>query len=287
MNTTLDLPLPSLSKGRFASLGLWTDDALEEATGVRIAFAERTGGKSTGPYASLNLAYGSDDEAAVDANRALLLEALGLSPQAVVSPRQVHGMDVVEVASTQGPAYVEAMAKAAAGADAVAVDVVGVAALLCFADCVPLIMVAPTGRFVVAHAGWRGAVAGIASLALKALTDGSSSGSGQVQVAPDEVNIYVGPYIHSECFEVGEEVEALFRDTFGDGCITGNHHVDLGEALRIDLVRAGASRGRIVEVGACTLCDQEAFFSYRGSSGVCGRHGAFAMRAATKAQELS
>ena len=55
METTLELPLPHLTKGRFASLEVITDEALFECTGVRIAFTERAGGASEGPFASLNL----------------------------------------------------------------------------------------------------------------------------------------------------------------------------------------------------------------------------------------
>ena len=50
-----------------------------------------------------------------------------------------------------------------------AVDVPGVTALLCFADCTPVIVASPTGAFAVAHAGWRGVLAGIPAKAVSAV----------------------------------------------------------------------------------------------------------------------
>ena len=60
-----------------------TDDALYAATGVRIAFTQRTGGVSEPPFDSFNLGgHVGDDPACVSRNRDILLEGIG-APDAV------------------------------------------------------------------------------------------------------------------------------------------------------------------------------------------------------------
>ena len=83
MVATEQLPIPQMTARRFGArcLPALTDEALYERTGVRIAFTGREGGVSLAPYASLNLGnHVGDEPEAVERNRALLLEHLGISP---------------------------------------------------------------------------------------------------------------------------------------------------------------------------------------------------------------
>lgn len=272
------LPAPRLAKRTIDNIPLFTDDALFDASSVRICFTGRAGGKSEGAYASLNLGtHVNDDSVVVRENRALLLRALGAEGAPLIVPNQVHGTDIVDVEGADGDAFERARALAARGADALCVPVRGVAALLCFADCVPVIIVSPTGNFVVAHAGWRGAVGRIASKSVRHLAriDGATTGCAS---SPSQFNAYIGPHIHRECFEVGEEVSSRFAEEFGAGCVPDQRHVDLEAALRADLSSAGMDESRIASAGVCTKCAPDEFFSYRASGGVCGRHGALAFR---------
>lgn len=94
------LPAPHLTARRFGArrLLLLTDEALFECAGVRIAFTGREGGKSSGPYSSLNLgSHVDDDPAAVEANRAILLDALGAGDTRLIVPNQVHGDTIVRI----------------------------------------------------------------------------------------------------------------------------------------------------------------------------------------------
>lgn len=278
METASGLDAPLLSRGRFLREGpendaIWayTDERLFRATGVRIAFTERTGGVSQGPYASLNLGgHVEDAPGNVAANRGLLMECMGAAACELIVPKQVHGSHVVCVGDAgQVPA---ARAEAEEGADALVVSARDVAALLCFADCTPVIMAAPGGAFAVAHAGWRGVYAHIVPRALDALCKASGA-------RPDDCNVYLGPYIHAECFEVSADLARTFVAEFGQTCAPDGRHVDMGQALRIDLARSGADLNRVAQVDACTMCDNDRFFSYRAAGGNCGRHGAFAVRA--------
>ena len=270
---TPDLPLPRLVEGRFCNLTAYTDENLFDACGVRIAFSCRGGGASAGVYDSLNLgSHVHDDASCVARNRELLMSALGAENARMVCPNQVHGADVAICETVDD--FDDACEFAAEGADAVAVSCDNVAALLCFADCMPVVLVAPGGAFAVVHCGWRGVVGGAwqhAALTLKEI-------SGQ---EIERFNAYIGPYIHACHFEVGPEVVQQFSEQFGEECIVDANHVDMGCAMRAGLEALGVNPQRIADIDVCTVCDDgERFYSYRASGGVCGRHGAFAVKLA-------
>ncbi len=281
------LPLPRLERRELgSSLVVLADDGLDRAVGLSIAFTERAGGASQGPFAGLNLgAHVGDDPDAVTANRRALIGAFGAGEAAVVMPNQVHGTRSVLVASSSEEALAQAKAEAAEGADAVLSTAPGVGALLCFADCVPVIVASPTGAFAVIHGGWRGVVAGIAPMAARQLAEAEAAQGGAFSDAEEALahyNAYVGPYIHGECFAVGEDVAARFVERFGAGCLPQEGHVDLGAALAQDLEGIGMRLERIADAGACTACAPDRFYSYRASGGTTGRHGAFAFRRARR-----
>lgn len=281
------LPLPRLERRELgSSLVVLADDGLDRAVGLSIAFTERAGGASQGPFAGLNLgAHVGDDPDAVTANRRALIGAFGAGEAAVVMPNQVHGTRSVLVASSSEEALAQAKAEAAEGADAVLSTAPGVGALLCFADCVPVIVASPTGAFAVIHGGWRGVVAGIAPMAARQLAKAEAAQGGAFSDAEEALahyNAYVGPYIHEECFAVGEDVAARFVERFGAGCLPQEGHVDLGASLAQDLEGIGMRPERIADAGACTACAPDRFYSYRASGGTTGRHGAFAFRRARR-----
>ena len=279
MGTPLELPLPSLSTGRFGPVVALTDGPLFESRRVRVAFTERGGGVSTGPYASLNLGGEvGDDPEAVRENRLRLAEAFGAQGLPCVVPRQVHGDMVLVLGPPQEKGLEAFCALAQEGADALVVEGTGHGALLCFADCVPLIGVSPSGRFTVVHAGWRGVKNGVAVKALQALV-ACDAEAGQ-PYGPSELNVYIGPHIRRECFEAGPEVCRDFQEAFGDDCLAGPGHIDLARALTTALAAFGADPRRIVDACRCTVCDNGSFFSYRAQGGVCGRQGAYAIRLA-------
>ena len=73
------------------------------------------------------------------------------------------------------------------------------AALLCYADCVPVIIVSPTGRFAVVHAGWRGVDNLISVKAVRSMAYADEALLGAD--AASTYNVYIGPHIGPECFE--------------------------------------------------------------------------------------
>ena len=283
--TTLVLPDPELTKGRFASISAYTDEALYAATGVRIAFTTRDGGVSEGPYASLNLgSHVNDDLASVEENRRRVQQAFSCESVPLIVPNQVHGDEVLELGASDELAVPLSSAEAQRlalqareGADGLVVNAPNAAALLCYADCVPVIIVSPTGRFAVVHAGWRGVdnLISVKAVRTMALADEPLLGAD----AASDYSVYIGPHIGPECFETGADVHARFVSQFGRACAFDRTHIDLAEGLRIQLEKAGVDRARICDLAKCTVCENGEFFSYRGQGGTCGRHGAFAVRA--------
>lgn len=276
------LPAPTLDARPCGArrISMLTDDALFQACGVRIAFTGRDGGASQGPFTSLNLgAHVQDNLDHVMENRRLAMQALDGEGVPVVVPNQVHGTEIVCIDSCDAASVVAAQQRAQAAADALVVTAPDVAAMLCFADCAPVIAVSPTGRFAVAHAGWRGVVGGIAASCVERLAheDGAKTPDQQLEFAAG-YNIYIGPHIHDCCFEVGAEVEQRFAELFGPVCVRPSRHVSMLDALRVQLAAVGVDLARICDAGICTQCHPQQYFSYRASGGTCGRHGAIAFR---------
>lgn len=280
---TLEIPAPRLTEGRFASITAYTDQALFEVCGVRIVFTERMGGVSDVPYDSLNLgSHVGDKWDSVKKNRQTLLDCLGCGEASMLVPSQVHGKTVLTIDSPEAAASWLARAEAdpkVKECDAITVECAGVAAQLNFADCVPVIIVAPNGDFSVVHAGWRGVENLISVEALEGLAkDVALKCSMPVADAIASSNVYIGPHIMGECFEISAEIHDRFVRAFGSECDVDPRHIELSAALKTQLVRAGVTEERIASLGMCTVCNNDKFFSYRGQGGVCGRHGAFAIR---------
>ncbi len=273
--TTLALPVPELTKGRFASLDAYTDEMLFLATGVRIAFTTRQGGFSQGCYGSLNLGHHVEDDLdTVLRNRRIVQGSFGCAEAPLIVPNQVHGSNLVSVRSIGETERAQQLA--GEGADGVLVEAPGVATMLCFADCVPVIMVSATGRFAVVHAGWRGVDNLISVKTAQALVQADARELGKGFIS--QLNVYIGPHIGPECFETGEDVHSRFRRQFGEACVFDPTHIDLAAALRVQLQGIGIGADSICDLGKCTVCCNDEFFSYRAQGGVCGRHGAFAYR---------
>ena len=268
--------MPALERYRCGEVTLLSDASV--AGGVTFAFTERGGGVSEPPFSSLNLGDAcGDDPARVAENRRRALRAIGAGALEgrLVNPRQVHGDEVVVVAAGDDESVRAARDAARAGADAVVCTAPDVPVLLCFADCVPVVL-ACEGGFAVVHSGWRGTIARIAAKALRALCD-------QTGRAPSEVSAYVGPHVLARDYEVSPELAARFSAEFGPGVVAGERNLDLSTALAATLRDAGVPEGRVAWCGDSTASCTGRFFSYRAEVGACGRHGALAVLGGSRA----
>jgi YfiH family protein len=246
-----------------------------ESDGFLFAFTERTGGVSTGPFASLNLGLRTGEEpAAALANRRQLCEVLGIPSFACV--RQVHGARIARVGPKRAGAGFEDPADAVADADAMITSSRGIAMAVLTADCVPIAIADPaTGRFAVVHAGWRGIAAGMLTAAVAAVRGANLHAA----VRGGELHSAVGPAVGVDHYEVGEDVAFAVSAASPDGAVTkktgGRLLLDLpGTAVRI-LKAAGVSK--IDRAEECTACLPERFYSYR-RDGETGRQALVGMR---------
>ena len=245
----------------------------DRPSGVTLAFTERAGGISTGAWSSLNLGSAcGDDPAHVAENRRRVLEVMGFAGGLgrLVVPRQVHGDHVVCVTAGDDASVARAREEAAAGADAIVCTVPDVAAMLCFADCVPVVLTAP-GGYAVVHSGWKGTLRRIAATALAALC-------AQAGAAPQDARAYIGPHIMGEDYEVSAELLDRFVGEFGPCARASERHLDLGACVRAALADAGLPRAAVEDAGISTPRATDRFYSYRAERGACGRHAAVAFR---------
>lgn len=228
---------------------------LARLPGIAHGFFNRHGGVSRGIYASLNCGAGSkDDPAAVRENRARVAASLGATN--LLSAFQVHGTTALVIEKAWPPGT-------RPQADAMVTARPGLALGVLTADCAPVLLAEPhAGVVAAAHAGWRGALAGIVEATLDAM-EGLGANRKRILGA-------VGPCIGQGAYEVGAEFEAQFhrQDPASARFFTRTHE---GSRPRFDLPGYVAERLRragVEDAGgleACTYAQGEDFFSYRGS----------------------
>src|SRR5580765_258135 len=225
-----------------SALPIWRPLA-SSATHV-LAFTTRRGGVSHAPFDTLNLGRSTDDlPDAVAENRRRVLRSLELDPERLATAGQVHGARVVEVTA---PGHAPAC-------DALLTRVPGLVLAVTTADCMPILILAP-GAVAAVHSGWRGTADGMPLAALAAVRAASR--------APDEVAVHIGPCIRSCCYEVGSEVADRFpvptRQASGE-----RWKLDLALAARLQFSAAGLPDTAIHDLGECTACRRELYFSHR------------------------
>jgi len=237
----VELPAPFEPVGEHVEIAL---------PGGRALFTTRRGGVSQGAYASLNLGRWTDDDPeAVEQNRERVAHTIGLSLDAVVQGRQVHGSHVERNIQAGGQPQ-EADGQATTRED--------VALLVLTADCLPIALIG-NNAVAMLHAGWRGLAEGIVAEGLAALHE----------LGATEIAAAIGPGAGGCCYEVGAEVARAFERPAG--------RLDLKAIAREELHAAGVHE--VHDADLCTLCsDPQLFFSHRRDGGVTGRQAGIAWR---------
>ena len=206
-----------------------------------VYFLTRLGGVSQPPYDELNVSIKVGDEPeTVGENIGIIRRAMGERPSAWV--RQVAGDSIVEVSE----------GGFAGEADALLTSEPDLCLNVAVADCVPVALVGDD-EVAMAHSGWRGTLSGISGKTARRMTG--------------RVRAYIGPCIRPCCYEVSQELAEDFAQEFGPGVVSGRQ-LSLPDAIREDLGRAGAE---VVDLGLCTGCRPDLFFSHRKQKPVTGR----------------
>jgi YfiH family protein len=222
---------------------------------IRHAFFTRAGGVSTGIYESLNGGIGSkDDPANVRENRTRMATALGVAPTHLVSCYQIHSPDVI-VAET--PWTRENSPRA----DAIVTRVPGLAIGVGTADCGPILFADGEARVIgAAHAGWKGALTGVAEATIAAME--------KLGAKRSRIRAAIGPLIRQPNYEVGPEFVQRFvteDDSYGrffvNAARIGHAMFDLPGFIKFRLERTEIAS--VEDLGLCTYADPARFFSYR------------------------
>jgi len=278
-------------------------DSLSKMPWLVHGFSTRTGGfsKYYGGHA-LNLGFTShDSKAAVERNRRAFVSAVtqevsrqfGSSASTkwrMVNLRQIHS-DLIHRIS-EIPKNKD---NAPLAGDGMLTNVPGILLAVLTADCLPVILVDAKRRAVgVFHAGWRGTVKRIVE-----------KGVGEMHrwfgTDPSDLKAAIGPGIRGCCYQVGPEVRSAFEAQFSYGSslfretkernevheryplfflttrapghseLPKKIFLDLAKANRRQLIDAGVPAKNISDIGLCTFCKKEMFFSHRAEKGVTGR----------------
>ena len=237
---------PTVLRPTPAGLALLTWPVLD-ACGADAAVTARSGGVSSGPYATLNLSLSvGDDPGRVLENRRRLAVGFGASLEDFVFARQVHGAGVRVVGATDRGSGALGFDDAIADVDALVTRTPGVVLAILTADCVPIVLHDPVaGVLACVHAGWRGTVAGVSAAALAAMQVLGSR--------PADVIAGIGPAIAAARYQVGPDVHQAVTRAFGPPAASflrpdahpGRWLLDLWAANRHALAEAGVPAARI------------------------------------------
>ena len=253
---------------------------------------------------TLNLGFTADDSrTGVEANRKAFISAVACDAVAhdverrasrptkhqswpLVSLRQIHS-DIIHCVSE--------LPRDPLAGDGLITGTPGILLSVLTADCLPVILVDTKHRAVgVFHAGWRGTIQRI-------VEKGVGEMRRQFDSRPADLKAAIGPGIRGCCYQVGQEVrdkfdsqfryaKELFRETKetneiherypllfltsrapGHSELPKQIFLDLAEANRWQLVAAGVPTRNISDVGLCTSCHLDRFFSHRAERGKTGR----------------
>jgi YfiH family protein len=236
--------------------------------GLLHGFMGRRGGKSVGLYAGLNASYRvGDDAKIVSQNVCDMKQVVGIHDGRIITMKQVHGDHIIEVKDRN--------IKEAGEADGILTREQDAFLGVLTADCVPVLLADPEKKIAaVVHAGWRGSLAGIAAKMVHFL-------SAEHGIPPEGVETALGPSIGACCYEVKEDVSRPLIDRWGKvarGSIEnreGKTFLDLRRLNRLILEQAGVPSKQIFDIGPCTSCAAEDFFSYRRERKETGRQISF------------
>ncbi|MCH8466473.1 MAG: peptidoglycan editing factor PgeF [Roseinatronobacter sp.] len=236
------------------TLEILTSDSLCD---FRHGFFTRCGGASSGIFAGLNCGPGSSDQSdSVRLNRMRVAEAMQVPAAALVTVHQIHSPDVL----TLNTPLADGVPKPKA--DAIVTATPGLALAILTADCQPVLFADPdAGVIGAAHAGWRGALAGVLENTVDAME----------ALGAERANItaVIGPCISQAAYEVGEEFfetflaeDPDFARFFANGA-QGKYQFDLPGFGLFRLRAAGI--GQAEWIRHCTYGDARRFYSYRRS----------------------
>ncbi len=164
-----------------------------------------------------------------------LLKEAQMQPKELYTGKQVHGKHVAYCDGENGEPFV--IGRQFTETDGLLTDKPGIALLVKFADCTPIVLFDPKTKVqAIVHSGWRGTAAKISHEALRKMEK-------EHGVQKEDIIAYVGPSIGQTQYEVGPEVYQEFTAQADRGLyfkVKGEKYLlDMGQANYQLLIDAG------------------------------------------------
>lgn len=248
-----------------------TYNSLSEIKFINHAFSTRLGGVSDGIFSTMNMAFNrGDNPDSVTENYRRLCKSAGFDFNSLVASAQDHHTFVRKVGRNNigtgitKPRDMESV-------DALTTNEAGVTLVTYYADCTPLFFVDTVKKAIaLAHAGWRGTVGRIGEETVKKM-------SYEYGTNPADLVCAIGPAISKCCYEVDKACADEFynlKDLDNTKFIFPKENnkfmIDLLEANRQILIKAGVKPENIALSDLCTRCSSELLWSHRATSGQRG-----------------
>ena len=212
------------------------------------------------------------------ANRDILAHQLGssLDMELVTDQKHTNYVHVATCEEDLGVATVGTFSLHRQFVDGIVTDIPDALLTVFGGDCPPVYIVDPRRKAAgLVHAGWKGTLGKIPQVAIAQMT---------VKFGCDPADMYaaIGPGVCRDCYEMGDEVYDAFADQWsredadlilsrypakdaeGNEIPGGKYHLDLREANKLTLLRAGVPADHIAVSNVCTMCNVDTFYSYRG-----------------------
>ena len=212
------------------------------------------------------------------ANRDILAHQLGssLDMELVTDQKHTNYVHVATCDEDLGVATVGTFSLHRQFVDGIVTDIPDALLTVFGGDCPPVYIVDPKRKAAgLVHAGWKGTLGKIPQVAIAQMT---------VKFGCDPADMYaaIGPGVCRDCYEMGDEVYDAFADQWsredadlilsrypakdaeGNEIPGGKYHLDLREANKLTLLRAGVPANHIAVSNVCTMCNVDTFYSYRG-----------------------
>ncbi len=219
-------------------------------------FSTRLGGVSRPPFETLNLGLHTvDDTQAVHENRRLFFNALGVDPQRVVFPQQIHSADIKIVGQPGAVAH----------CDALITNQPNVFLSIQTADCFPVFLYDPVQKVVaIIHSGWRGTAKNITGQTLRKM-------HAHFNVQAANILALIGPGVQKQCYQVDRSVVDFFAPEFYETDTPHHFLLDLQGAIYHQLLNEGVPAEQIEMDRDCTHCRSDLYYSYRRDGKKSGR----------------
>jgi YfiH family protein len=221
--------------------------------GLKHHFFERGGGASLPPYQSFNCAYKTSDPHATQ-NREDLFSALRLQASATRILNPCHGDKIAIVTDADWSAHPHDVL---IGTDAALTRTPGTYFVMSTADCLPVLLTDTQRQFAgIVHLGWRNIVAGFMGKVLDAVKQ-------QLDIDPTLLCAAIGPSIYPCCYIYENPIQKddPFWQPYLKRMDGDRYAIDLVSPVKAQLIGAGIATENIFEVGICTSCENQRFFS--------------------------